>query len=222
VGLVLDEIEQGSHIVHFYADDFELAASIARYAADGLDAGQAVVVIAKPAHLASVRDALVAIGVDPDSGNVHLFDASATLGQFMKDGLLDRDRFSELVGGTLRAAASGRSGVRAYGEMVEILWQRGDVTGALALEGLWNGLARELSFSLYCAYRQDVVAQGVKARWTRRAGSTPPWSRTGRSGRGRVRPRTSTRASMPPPARGSSSSESSGTRRRPSSPASPR
>jgi anti-sigma regulatory factor (Ser/Thr protein kinase) len=46
--------------------------------------------------------------------------------------------------------------------MVEILWQRGDVTGALALEGLWNDLARELSFSLYCAYRQDVVAQGVE------------------------------------------------------------
>lgn len=160
--MVLDEIEQGSHIVHFYADDFELAASIARYAADGLDAGEALVVIAKPAHIASVRDALVAIDVDPDASNVHMFDAAATLRQFMEDGLADRDRFAEVVGGTLRAAGEGRTGVRAYGEMVEILWERGDVTGALALEGLWNDLAREVSFSLYCAYQENVVARGVE------------------------------------------------------------
>jgi hypothetical protein len=32
------------------------------------------------------------------------------------------------------------------------MWADGHVNAALELEGLWNGLAREASFSLYCAY----------------------------------------------------------------------
>jgi anti-sigma regulatory factor (Ser/Thr protein kinase) len=55
---------------------------------------------------------------------------------------------------------AGRLGrpVRAFGEMVGLLWDRGDVSAAIELETLWNALAAELPFSLYCAYHADSMA----------------------------------------------------------------
>ncbi len=42
--------------------------------------------------------------------------------------------------------------------MVALLWEAGDVIGAIELETLWNELATEVPFSLYCAYRSESVA----------------------------------------------------------------
>jgi hypothetical protein len=46
--------------------------------------------------------------------------------------------------------ANGR--VRAYGEMVDMLAQRGELTEAIALEGLWNNLGERVPFFLLCGY----------------------------------------------------------------------
>ena len=46
--------------------------------------------------------------------------------------------------------------IRAFGEMVDLLCERGNPTGAARLEELWNRLARRRSFSLLCGYRIDV------------------------------------------------------------------
>lgn len=161
------DVEPGSHVVHFYADDEKLAASIADYAAEGLRVGEAFVMIAEPEHRAAVRDALGARGVDMEAGpaaGIHVLDASATLSGFMEDGAPDAERFATVLSGALRAAAVGRAGVRAYGEMVEVLWRAGNVNGALSLEELWNDLAGQLPFSLYCAYRETLLdAAGAEA-----------------------------------------------------------
>lgn len=155
----LHDVAPGSHLVHFYADDRALAASIAEYVVGGLRSNQAAVLIVEPAHLAAVREALGACGVDADAdARIQVLDSSSTLAAFMEDGRPGRKRFCEVVGGALRSASAGRAGVRAYGEMVETLWREGNVGGALALEELWNQLGRELPFTLYCAYRDALVA----------------------------------------------------------------
>lgn len=143
--------------MHFYADDRALASSVADYVIDGLCAGQGVLFIAQPTHATAFRDCLAAGGVDAGD-SVHVLDASATLERVMDDRLPDPERFAEVVGGALREASEGRSGVRAYGEMVESLLRQGNVVGAFALEELWNELACELPFSLYCAYHDDLAA----------------------------------------------------------------
>jgi len=51
--------------------------------------------------------------------------------------------------------AEAELGVRAYGEMVALLWDEGNVTAAIELEALWNELAQQLPFSLLCAYAND-------------------------------------------------------------------
>jgi anti-sigma regulatory factor (Ser/Thr protein kinase) len=48
--------------------------------------------------------------------------------------------------------------VRAFGEMVALLWAAGDVAGAIELEALWNDLAEVREFSLLCAYSMSALA----------------------------------------------------------------
>jgi hypothetical protein len=57
--------------------------------------------------------------------------------------------------------------VRAYGEMVDLLWKDGKAEAAIALEELWNELAAKYQFSLLCAYSQETLdkpANGLDVR----------------------------------------------------------
>ncbi len=157
----LREVEPGSHVVHFYSDDDALASSVAEYTLDGLARRERVLLIVEPPHAVAVRRALSARGVDLDAasaGGIRLLEAGAVLEQVMVGGRPEADRFAEIVGDALRSTSLGHTGVRAYGEMVDKLWREGDVPGALAIEQMWNGLARTLFFTLYCAYRDSLVA----------------------------------------------------------------
>src|SRR5687767_2201564 len=69
----------------------------------------------------------------------------------MVDGLPDRDRFFQVVGALVHREA-GEPAVRAYGEMVDLLWRDGLMDAAIRLEELWNELGRGQAFSLLCAY----------------------------------------------------------------------
>ncbi|HTX62873.1 MAG TPA: MEDS domain-containing protein [Acidimicrobiales bacterium] len=159
--MAMHEVEPGSHLVHFYATDDALASSVAGYLVGGQEKGEAVLLIAEPAHLGAMCAALRALGVDPDAGpeyGIHLFDASATLAMFMDGGRPVPERFADTVGNLVQSVLPVRPGVRAYGEMVELLWREGNAAGALALEELWNELARDFPVTLYCAYRDALVA----------------------------------------------------------------
>jgi hypothetical protein len=144
------------HAVHFYESNAELAAAVVPYLAAGARAHEALVVIAGEAHRRDFEAGLEAEGVDlaqaRAGGTLVSLDAAATLAAFMPGGELSRAAFEQVVGGLLRETARRASGIRAYGEMVAVLWGAGNVVGAIQLERLWNELARELEFSLFCAY----------------------------------------------------------------------
>jgi hypothetical protein len=58
------------------------------------------------------------------------------------------------VGGLIDRSLEGRprTVVRAYGEMVDVLWQTGHPDAAIRLEMLWNKLALSRGFALLCGY----------------------------------------------------------------------
>jgi hypothetical protein len=62
--------------------------------------------------------------------------------------------FKTRVVETLERLSKGRKPcrMRAYGEMVNLLWQQGKTDQAIALEILWNQLAGIYDFSLLCGY----------------------------------------------------------------------
>jgi anti-sigma regulatory factor (Ser/Thr protein kinase) len=141
------EPHTGDHVVQFYDDDAALIEGAGGYLSDG---DTAKIVIAGEAH----REAFDAkLG-----GDVVWLDAATTLASFMRHGRIDREAFFEVIGGVVRQAhATGRP-VRAFGEMVALLWEAGDVGSAIELEALWNELATQVPFGLYCAYRSQSVA----------------------------------------------------------------
>lgn len=88
------------------------------------------------------------------AGTLLMLDAQETLDKFMVDGQPDPAAFKEVVGAAIDRVCwfSGESVVRAYGEMVDVLWRRDECEAALRLELLWNDLAKQYSFSLLCGY----------------------------------------------------------------------
>ena len=142
------------HSVQFYEDDEYLCRLVATFIADGLRANEPAVVIATPAHREGMAAHLRAMGFDPETSAITMLDARETLNLFMVDAIPDEERFRTTVGGVLEQCCGGdaRQRVRAYGEMVDLLWNDGSPEGAVRLEELWNGLAELYAFSLLCAY----------------------------------------------------------------------
>lgn len=144
---------QAGHLVQFYEKDEELIGAVAHYFAHGVEAGGSGIMIATPAHIAACVDAA---GVA--DGSILTLDAAETLGKFMVGGAPDPLAFDATVGNLVRAAASKGAPLRAYGEMVTLLWEEGNVTGALELDALWYDLLSSVGFSLYCAYSTAILS----------------------------------------------------------------
>jgi signal transduction histidine kinase len=85
------------------------------------------------------------------SGQLRLLDARATLALLMDGETVDRQRFVGTIGALVGGARAGR-GVRAYGEMVDLLWKDGNRQAALRLEALWTELGTTHTFALLCGY----------------------------------------------------------------------
>ena len=136
------------HVVHFYEDHAALAETVARYAAQGLDEGDTVILIATASHLEMIRAALGHGSPAPDERLVCL-DAADTLAHFMDGDRPDPVAFDRVVGSLLRGS---RGPIRAFGEMVALLWDDGQVQAAMELEQLWNDLGQQTPFTLLCAY----------------------------------------------------------------------
>jgi hypothetical protein len=149
----------GHHAVHFYSDESRLCLSVADFLADGLAASQPVVVIATAEHRKLIVAQLALRRFDVEalqkSGDLVMLDARKTLSRFFADGRLDAGRFRSVVGEAIDKVCAGRPAgcvVRAYGEMVDVLWRDGKCQEAIELEIMWNDLARTHAFSLLCGY----------------------------------------------------------------------
>jgi PAS domain S-box-containing protein len=145
------------HVVQFYDDDDFLAASVATFVEVGLTNGQPVVIIATEEHREAFCRTLFRRGVEVDaacsSGQLILRDARDTLASFLVDGKPDWQRFQAQIGALLeKASRPGAGPIRAYGEMVDLLWKDGKPQDAILLEQFWNDLSRTHSFALLCAY----------------------------------------------------------------------
>lgn len=142
----------------FHADDAALLHGLAESVAGGLSAGDAVVVVATPDHCARIA-ADVADDIDLDhfvaEDCYRDVDAIATLRSIRRDGGIDADAFHRLIGSVVETAAAGGRRVRIVGELVGLMWDEGDVVGALELESLWNDLVRQHEVVLNCAYPAD-------------------------------------------------------------------
>ena len=161
------EIAPCEHMVQIYDDNAVLLDTLMGFTESGLRAGESVIVIATAGHLATLERRLVAAGIDvaaARSADAYIaLDAERTLGLFMVGGMPDDTRFRVLVTGLIGRAKAGGRKVRAFGEMVAVLWAHGDRAAVLRLEQLWHGLCSAEIFSLLCAYPRSGFTQDTEA-----------------------------------------------------------
>jgi PAS domain S-box-containing protein len=149
-----------AHVVQFYRDDEFLIDALSRFIGTALGAGEGAVAIATRSHLEELDFRLAARGLDiaaiRETGRYTTLDAAETLSTFMIGGQLNPDRFFETIGTQIefaRAKAEIRDApVALFGEMVALLWARGEHEAAIELERLWNELGQKHSFHLRCSY----------------------------------------------------------------------
>lgn len=165
----LQDSAPSQHGAHVYSDVSELAQSVVPYLATGFDLGEPAVVIVTSDHWSRFAERLAVTGWGEDEldaeGLLWRVDADETLAAIMVDGAPSWERFEHVVGGLLDRVEERLPGrrIRAFGEMVDILCQRGDSQSAAALEDLWNRLTGQHSFSLLCAYRLDLFDRATQA-----------------------------------------------------------
>ena len=159
-----------AHTVQFYESDGFLAETVVDFFAAGLVNGQRAVAIATAEHSQAFAAGLFEKGFDLErakmNGQIVLLDAEELLAAFMVGSLPDAGRFRLAMDGLLGSharfgeAVAPRKPVLAFGEMVDLLWRRGNLEGALRLEELWNELANVYNFSLLCAYSLESFEHG--------------------------------------------------------------
>ena len=164
------------HIVQLYQDQQFLNRAVCRFAAAAIANGEGVILVPTIAHWDAFRPRLESEGVDVKAaekrGQLTIVDADNLLPTFMSDGMPDSPVFLGLAAHVVsEARGDGRyPKVRWWGEMVNILWERGDVAASMNLEDLFDRLADEQDISIFCSFSMDNFNGDVHARMLPRLG----------------------------------------------------
>jgi hypothetical protein len=172
------EVAPSEHLVQIYKDDEVFLDSLEGFVAGGIQKGDGVIVIAIPAHLAVLEHRLLTRGIDPlsvtETGQYLALDADETLSKFMVDNGLgdgrpwpDADRFHALITELVSRCGTRPDGtkrrVRAFGEMVALLWARGQAGATVRLEYLWHEFCAKSELCLFCAYPRAYFTETPEA-----------------------------------------------------------
>jgi hypothetical protein len=146
-----------AHAAQVYLEPSELADSVAEYVVAGFEAGEPALLVATEEHVRLITERLAAAGWN-EQGLLVAVDADSMLAKIMDGPHPSAFAFERVVGGLIDelSARFPDRRVRAFGELVNVLCERGQRDAAVELEELWNQLAQTRDFALLCGYRLDV------------------------------------------------------------------
>ena len=158
------DLAPGDHACHVYRDEAGLLETLRGFVGGGLWSGESAIVVANDEHLVGLEALLRQSGLDlahfrATDAYIPL-SAEVSLSKFMEGGWPDAERFEAFVGPLVKRAGRGGRPVRAFGEMVAILWARGQYAATVALEHLWNQALQREKIRLVCGYPKKGLAQG--------------------------------------------------------------
>ena len=157
------EIAPCDHLVQIYDNDKIFLDTLEGFTGSGFLANETVVVIATSQHLEALNDRLFYQGFDLHdliSSNQYIpIDASDLLSAFLVNSRIDEEIFNGFISGLIDRARRRNNKIRAFGEMVAILWERGLHSATIQLEKLWNELHSRSEFTLFCAYPKTGFKQ---------------------------------------------------------------
>ena len=163
------------HIVQLYQDQDFLNRAVCRFAGAAIANGEGVILVPTPSHWHGIRPRLEAEGVDVAAarrrGQLTVVDSDEFMPSFMRESMPDSPVFLGLAADVIGEARSGRyQKVRWWGEMVNVLWERGDVAASMNLEDLFDQLAHQHDIAIFCSFLMDNFNGEVHAQMLPRLG----------------------------------------------------
>jgi len=164
------ELAPPDHAIQIYATDDDFLNSLEVFVRNGLQAGETVIAITTLVHRTALEKRLLAQGINPLAAIVRKqyipLDVRNCLASFMVDNDVDEERFNTFISGLLARAHERPGPVRAFGEMVAVLWAHGNRDATLKLERCWDKFCNEQAFCLYCAYPQNGFTDDLNGSLT--------------------------------------------------------
>lgn len=159
------EIAPCDHVVQIYENDGIFLDALTGFVGGGINGGECVIVIATENHLNALNSRLRDYGISIDTlindDRYIPVEAEEVLSKFMVDEWPDEKLFMQTISSLLiRGQSKGRQ-IRAFGEMVALLWAKGMNGATVRLEYLWNKYCEQNEFCLFCAYPKTGFTQDI-------------------------------------------------------------
>lgn len=159
------EIAPCDHILQIYDNDQSFLDMLQAFVTNGISNGDSVIVIATCDHLKLLNDRLRETGLDLFAlalrDQYMALEAQETLDQFMIRGWPDENLFNYVLTNLLSRARKHDRRVRAFGEMVALLWSQGLSGATVHLEHLWSRFCSSEAFSVFCAYPRSGFTEDM-------------------------------------------------------------
>jgi hypothetical protein len=165
------------HIVQLYQDEDFLSRAVCRFAGGALANGEGIILVPTLTHWNAIRPRLEAEGVDvkaaQERGQLTVVDADECLPRFMRNSMPDSSIFLGLAADVIGQARAGvrYQKVRWWGEMVNVLWERGDVAASMNLEDQFDQLAKKHDIAIFCSFLMDNFNGEVHSHMLPRLGT---------------------------------------------------
>jgi CheY-like chemotaxis protein len=191
----------GSHVVRFYDNEQFVQRAIAEFFTQDARPGDSLILVSRlrtlkavAAHLGSGR-----YGSAEVADRIRFFDAETAIPQIMEGESLDPARAEHILKQILSQSGPNpaHGTIRLYGEVVDMLCQRGHYSAALQFEGLASSLFDlQPQLSILCGYaierfKEDTSAAQLRAICRQHTHVIPAESFTDQDNR--------VRATQPPP-----------------------
>jgi hypothetical protein len=159
------EIAPCDHVIQIYENDGIFLDALSGFVGGGINADECCIVIATDAHLRALEARLTKYGIhihDLIAENRYIpINAHDMLSKFMVNGWPDENLFNKTVSEVITKGAGNNRRIRAFGEMVAILWAQGHNGATVHLEHLWNKYCEKQSFCLFCAYPRSGFTEDI-------------------------------------------------------------
>lgn len=154
------DIAPKDHVLQVYESETVFLNALTGFVLGGFKTNETVVIIATKAHLEALNAKLRTYGTNIDRlvyEDLYIpLDADETLKEFMVDGHPDEHKFNRTISLLMARAHARKRSIRAFGEMVAILWAAGNHHATITLEHLWNRFCSHQSLCLFCAYPKAI------------------------------------------------------------------